>query len=192
MSEARNINLLKATGIVRRIDELGRIVIPKEIRRTLRLREGDPVEIYTGENGEIILRKYSVMSDLNEFAVQFADSLAKTAGYPTCITDRDSVVAVSGISKKDFTGKRITRQLEQAMEDRSTFIAKDKKNDYFPILEGVGGDKIMSYVVTPIISHGDPVGSVIMFSPDNKNTLGDTEAKLTQSAAAVIGRQLEQ
>ena len=192
MSETKNINLLKATGIVRRIDELGRIVIPKEIRRTLRLREGDPVEIYTGENGEIILRKYSVMSDLNEFAVQFADSLAKTAGYPTCITDRDAVVAVSGISKKDFSGKRITRELEQAMEDRSTFIAKDNRSDYFPILEDVGGDKIMSYVVTPIISHGDPVGSVIMFSPDNKKSLGDTEAKLTQSAAAVIGRQLEQ
>ena len=139
---------MKATGIVRRIDDLGRVVIPKEIRRTLRLREGDPVEIYTGENGEIILRKYSVMSDLNEFAVQFADSLAKTAGYPTCITDRDSVVAVSGISKKDFTGKRITRQLEQAMEDRSTFIAKDKKNDYFPILEGVG-NCILGYADGP-------------------------------------------
>lgn len=192
MSDVKSANLLKATGIVRRIDELGRIVIPKEIRRTLRLREGDPVEIYTGEKGEIILRKYSVMGDLNEFAVQFAESLAKTAGYPTCITDRDSVVAVSGISKKDFNGKRITKQLELAMEDRSTYIAKNIKDDYFPILEDISSDKMMSFVVTPIISHGDPVGSVIMFSPDTKGSLGDTEAKLTQSAAAVIGKQLEQ
>lgn len=183
---------MKATGIVRRIDELGRIVIPKEIRRTLRLREGDPVEIYTGENGEIVLRKHSVMGDLNEFALQFADSLAKTAGYPTCITDRDSVVAVSGVSKKDFSGKRITRQLEQAMEDRTTFMAPDRRTDFFPILEDVSGDKMMSFVGTPIISNGDPVGSVIMFSPDTGKTIGDTEAKLTQSAAAVLGKQLEQ
>lgn len=182
---------MKATGIVRRIDELGRIVIPKEIRRTLRLREGDPVEIYMGENGEIILHKYSVMSDLNEFALQFADSLYKTAGYPTCITDRDAVVAVSGIPKKEFTGKRITHQLEEAMEDRSTYISKDRKTDFFPILEDVGGDKMTSFVVTPIISHGDPVGSVIMFSPDTRKSLGETEAKLTQSAASVLGKQLE-
>ena len=132
------------------------------------------------------------MSDLNEFALQFADSLAKTAGYPTCITDRDSVVAVSGVSKKDFSGKRITRQLEQAMEDRTTFIAPDRRTDFFPILEDISGDKMMSFVGTPIISHGDPVGSVIMFSPDTRKTIGDTEAKLTQSAAAIIGKQLEQ
>ena len=182
---------MKATGIVRRIDELGRIVIPKEIRRTLRLREGDPVEIYMGENGEIILHKYSVMGDLNEFALQFADSLYKTAGYPTCITDRDAAVAVSGIPKKEFTGKRITHQLEEAMEDRATYISKDRKTDFFPILEDVGGDKMTSFVVTPIISHGDPVGSVIMFSPDTRKSLGETEAKLTQSAASVLGKQLE-
>ena len=183
---------MKATGIVRRIDELGRIVIPKEIRRTLRLREGDPVEIYTGENGEIVLRKHSVMGDLNEFALQFADSLAKAAGYPTCITDRDYVVAVSGVPKKEFSGKRITKQLEQAMEDRMTFIAPDQRTDFFPILEDVTKDKMMSFVGTPIISHGDPIGSVIMFSHDTKKSIGDTEAKLTQSAAAIIGKQLEQ
>ena len=132
------------------------------------------------------------MGDLNEFALQFADSLAKTAGYPTCITDRDFVVAISGASKKEFNGKRITRQLEQAMEDRITFIAPDQKTDFFPILEDINKDKMMSFVGTPIISHGDPVGSVIMFSPDTKKSIGETEAKLTQSAAAIIGKQLEQ
>ncbi len=182
---------MKATGIVRRIDELGRIVIPKEIRRTFRLREGDPVEIFTGENGEIILHKHSVISDLNDFALHFADSLSKTAGYPTCITDRDAVVAVSGISKKEFNGKRITKQLEEAMEDRATYISRDSRTDFFPILEDVNGDKMTSFVVTPIISHGDPIGSVIMFSPDTRKSMGDTEAKLTQSAAAIIGKQLE-
>lgn len=132
MSEARNINLLKATGIVRRIDELGRIVIPKEIRRTLRLREGDPVEIYTGENGEIILRKYSVMSDLNEFAVQFADSLAKTAGYPTCITDRDAVVAVSRHFKEGFYRKK-NHQTAGAGDGGSLHIhCKGQKKRLFP------------------------------------------------------------
>ena len=91
---------MKATGIVRRIDDLGRVVIPKEIRKTLRIREGDPLEIFTDKDGEVILKKYSPIGELSEFAVQYAETLAKTSGHVACITDKDSVIAVSGAPKR--------------------------------------------------------------------------------------------
>ena len=96
---------MKATGIVRRIDDLGRIVIPKEIRRTLRIRETDPLEIYTENTGEIVLKKYSPVGELSQFARDYAESLAATTGQIICITDREQIVAVSGTVKKDFMSK---------------------------------------------------------------------------------------
>ena len=89
---------MKATGIVRRIDDLGRVVVPKEIRRTLRIREGDPLEIFTDREGEIILKKYSPIGELGQFAGQYAESLAKTSGCLACVTDRDHVIAAAGLS----------------------------------------------------------------------------------------------
>ena len=98
---------MKATGIVRRIDDLGRVVIPKEIRKTLRIREGDPLEIFTDKDGEVILKKYSPIGELSEFAVQYAETLAKTSGHVACITDKDSVIAVSGAPKREFLDKNM-------------------------------------------------------------------------------------
>lgn len=183
---------MKATGIVRRIDDLGRVVIPKEIRRNFRIREGDPLEIYTNDEGLVILKKYSAMSELTDFANQYAESLAKTSGYITCITDRDSVIAVSGGPKKDFLDKRITPELEKVMEDRVTVMTKNKSERSIPVLEGIGQEQFTAQVITPIIAHGDPIGAVIMLTTDMQASMGDLESKLTQSAAGVIGKQLEQ
>ena len=98
---------MKATGIVRRIDDLGRIVIPKEIRRTQRIREGDPIEIFTNREGEIMLKKYSPIGDLSDFASDYAESLAQTTGGLACVTDRDVVIAAAGPKKKEYEGKTI-------------------------------------------------------------------------------------
>ena len=111
---------MKATGIVRRIDDLGRVVIPKEIRRTMRIREGDPLEIYTDRDGEVIFKKYSPIGSLSDFATQYAESLTKTCGFPVCITDKDSIIAVSGASKKEFYEKRVSADVERVMEEKSS------------------------------------------------------------------------
>ena len=111
---------MKATGIVRRIDDLGRVVVPKEIRRTLRLREGTPLEIFTDREGEIILKKYSPMMELNAFAGQYADAMAQSTGLLVCITDRDQVVAAAGGAKKDFFQKPISRALEHVIQEQRT------------------------------------------------------------------------
>ena len=103
---------MKATGIVRRIDDLGRVVIPKEIRRTLRIREGDPLEIFTASDGEVIFKKYSPMGELSEFSGQYSDILSRTADLPVIITDRDHVISVAGLPKKDYLERHISKELE--------------------------------------------------------------------------------
>ena len=107
---------MKATGVVRRIDDLGRVVIPKEIRRTLRINEGSPLEIFTDKEGEIILKKYSPIGELSEFANNYADTLSKTTGHIACITDKDTVIAVSGGLKKDLLEQDICKELEELTE----------------------------------------------------------------------------
>lgn len=125
---------MKATGIVRRIDDLGRVVIPKEIRRTMRIREGDPLEIFTNRDGEVIFKKYSPIGELGEFAGQYAEALSKTAGLPSCITDRDNVIAVSGASKREMLEKRVSSDLEKIMGDKNTFTAASS-NAEIPIID---------------------------------------------------------
>ena len=109
---------MKATGVVRRIDDLGRVVIPKEIRKTLRIKEGDPLEIFTDKEGEIILKKYSPIGELTEFATGYAETLAKTTGHIACITDKDTVIAVSGGSKKEFLEQNISVNLVPVKDDK--------------------------------------------------------------------------
>ncbi len=109
---------MKATGIVRRIDDLGRVVIPKEIRRTLRIKEGTPLEIFTDREGEIILKKYSPIGELSTFAREYAEALARTTGVLVCITDHDQVVAAAGHGSREIAGKEISRPLEKVIADR--------------------------------------------------------------------------
>ena len=109
---------MKATGIVRRIDDLGRVVIPKEIRRTMRIREGDPLEIYTTRDGEVIFKKYSLIGGLEEFAAQFCDTLSRSTDFSAAVTDRDAVIAIAGAGKKELLGKPVSPALEQVMDQR--------------------------------------------------------------------------
>ncbi len=180
---------MKATGIVRRIDDLGRVVIPKEIRRTLRIREGDPLEIYTDTNGEVIFRKYSPIGEISSFSAQYAEVLAKVSGMPTIICDRDHVIAASGVSKKEFLERRVTSVLEDLMENRKSFSSINSNTKVQPV-EGI--DRCAS-VIFPIIASGDVTGAVVMLSlEDQGRAPNETEIKLVQTAAAFLGKQIEE
>lgn len=186
-------NKLKATGIVRRIDDLGRVVIPKEIRRTLKIREGDPLEIFTDREGEVILKKYSPIGELGDFALQYAESLHKTSGHVTCISDRDTIIAVSGASKKEFIEKALSSDVEKVIEDKTTLIVEAAEEKSISILADESPDRhYSSQVVSPIISEGDPIGAVIFLSTDPNTRMGELEAKLAETAASFLGKQMEQ
>ena len=183
---------MKATGVVRRIDDLGRIVIPKEIRKTLRIKEGDPLEIFTDREGQIILKKYSPIGELSEFATEYAETLAKTTGHIACITDKDTVIAVSGGSKKDFLEQGISKDLERIMDDKEAYISKENNDVSVPITQNENADKKNNaQVVYPIISDGDVIGSVILISKDANTKMTEVEKKVVQSAASFLGTQME-
>lgn len=182
---------MKATGIVRRIDDLGRVVVPKEIRRTLRIREGDPLEIFTDREGEIILKKYSPIGELGQFAKQYAESLNQTTGYIIAITDKDQFIAVAGPTKKDLITKGISHDLEEVINDRETIIASREDKNFVRIMNDDDAE-FLYQVITPIISEGDAIGSVILLTKDAKNKFGDLESKLASTAAVFLGRQMEQ
>lgn len=181
---------MKATGIVRRIDDLGRVVIPKEIRRTLRIREGDPLEIYTDREGEVILKKYSMIGNLNAFAMEYADSLAQTTGYIVAISDRDTIIAASQGAKKELLHKSISKGLEDAINERKIILASGKDCEYCQV---AGESENFAYqMIAPVICEGDAVGAVIIMTKDDKIIFGDTEKKLAVAAAGFLGRQMEQ
>lgn len=181
---------MKATGIVRRIDDLGRVVIPKEIRRTLRIREGDPLEIFTDREGEIILKKYSPIGELGTFAKEYADSLSKSSGHITCIVDKDHIIAISGGLKKEFLDKHISVELEKAMNLRNTLHASRGESGFVSILEDEDDSLYKNQLISPIISEGDVIGAVVLLSNDKK--MGEIESKLAQTAAGFLGKQMEQ
>lgn len=181
---------MKATGIVRRIDDLGRVVIPKEIRRTLRIREGDPLEIFTDREGEIILKKYSPIGELGNFAREYADSLAQTAGHVTCIVDKDQIIAVSGGSKREFYEKQISPDMEKCISSRTMLIAEKSDKNFITIIDDESMSGYNHQLITPIIAEGDAMGAVIFLSKDKK--MGELEGKLAQTAAGFLGKQMEQ
>ena len=185
--------ILKATGVVRRIDDLGRIVIPKEIRRTLRIKEGDPLEIFTDKEGEVILKKYSPIGELSEFATGYAETLSKTTGHIACITDKDSVIAVSGGSKKEFLEQSLSPELEKIMENKEIYTSKENNELSVPITQNENNKdrRYNSQVIYPIISDGDVIGSVILLSKEQNTKMGDTELKVVQSAAGFLSSQMD-
>lgn len=182
---------MKATGIVRRIDDLGRVVVPKEIRRTLRIREGDPLEIFTDREGEIILKKYSPIGELGQFAKQYADSLSQTTGHIVAITDKDQFIAASGPTKKDLITKGISHELEEIINERESILAGKEDKNFVRIMNEDDGE-FTYQVICPIISEGDAIGSVILLTKDQKLKFGEMEMKLASTAAAFLGRQMEQ
>lgn len=182
---------MKATGIVRRIDDLGRVVVPKEIRRTLRIREGDPLEIFTDREGEIILKKYSPIGELGLFAKQYADSLAQTTGHIIAISDKDQFVAAAGSVKRELLSKPITPELEQVINDRDNIMAAKEDKNFVRIVADDDSD-FTNQVIWPIISEGDAIGAVIISTKDAKVKFGEVENKLASTAAYFLGRQMEQ
>ena len=175
---------MKATGIVRRIDDLGRVVIPKEIRRTMRIREGDPLEIYTDRDGEVIFKKYSPIVELNVFASEYAETLQKTAGMPVFICDRDAVIAVSGASKREYLDRKISKALEEILDSRSLYVRGTGK-ETISLTED--GSHYVSAAM-PIIAEGDIAGAVVtawQYDASTNDKLSDAiEAKLVQIGRA--------
>ncbi|WP_226683719.1 stage V sporulation protein T [Sutcliffiella horikoshii] len=178
---------MKATGIVRRIDDLGRVVIPKEIRRTLRIREGDPLEIFVDRDGEVILKKYSPISELSDFAKEYAEALYDSLGHPVLICDRDTFIAVAGSSKKEYLNKSISEVVEKSMEDRNSVLKTDEQQ--LAIVDG-HVEALSSYTIGPIVANGDPIGAVVIMSKDK--SLGEVEQKAVETAAGFLARQMEQ
>lgn len=190
--------LVKATGIVRRIDDLGRVVIPKEIRRTLRIREGDPLEIYVDREGEVILKKYSPVGELGDFAKEYADSLYEAIGQVILIADRDAIVAVAGASKKEYLNKPISTLVEMIMEDRRTVLVNNpaEHKQYKGAL--ISGDEdedlpvFSAEVVSPIIVEGDAIGAVLICAKQPGTEMGEMETKLAETAAGFLAKQMAQ
>ncbi len=180
---------MKATGIVRRIDDLGRVVVPKEIRRTLRIREGDPLEIFTDREGEIILKKYSPIGELSIFAKQYAESIAQITGNIVVITDKDQFIAAAGNGRKEWIGKQITKELDAAINERRSISALREDKEYINITQD--DSEIIWQVIVPIISEGDTIGSVILLSKDGKTRFSESELKIAQTAANFLGKQME-
>lgn len=187
---------MKATGIVRRIDDLGRVVIPKEIRRTLRIREGDPLEIFVDREGEVILKKYSPIGELGDFAKEYADSLFEAIGHIACIADRDNIIAVAGAAKKEFLNKPISSAVEKIIEGRKSVLINDPEQSELRSICGPdeenGQIKYASEVIAPIIAEGDPIGAVILVSREPGTKMGDMELKLAETAAGFLAKQMEQ
>ena len=183
---------MQATGIVRRIDDLGRVVIPKEIRRTMKIREGDPLEIYTDREGEVIFKKYSPIGEMQEFATDYADTLQKTSSSPIFICDRDAVVAVSGASKRDYLERKISKGLEEIVESRSLYIRGNRQEPISIINDG--GAHYVNCAM-PILSEGDIIGCVVSAwqydQPTNNKISDEIESKLIQTAGMFLGRQME-
>ena len=179
---------MKATGIVRRIDDLGRVVIPKEIRRTMRIREGDPLEIYTSRDGEVIFKKYSLLGGVEDFAGQLCETMSRSTGCICAVTDRDTVISVAGGGKRELLGKRITSELEQIMENRRIY---QYTGEGAPIPVCDGTDKLVTNVAAPILSEGDVLGCVAFVSDGDAPALGEVELKLAQTVAGFLGRHME-
>lgn len=179
---------MKATGIVRRIDDLGRVVIPKEIRRTMRIREGDPLEIYTDRDGEVIFKKYSLMGGMAECASQLCETLYKTTGFPTLITDRDTVIAVSGLPRREAMEKHISAPLESIMEGRSIYQYREG-DSRLPVMESEEGPEVST--AAPILTGGDVMGCVVFAAREGAAPDGETERKLAQTASGFLGRHME-
>ncbi|WJY26724.1 MULTISPECIES: stage V sporulation protein T [Sporosarcina] len=178
---------MKATGIVRRIDDLGRVVIPKEIRRTLRIREGDPLEIFTDRDGEVILKKYSPISELGQFAAEYAETLYQTLGTPALISDRDEIIAVAGLPKKDYLNRQVSADAEELLKQRAMVTEKMEKT-----VEWVPGqtEHVKSYCVTPIVVNGDTIGAIYLLS--KVHFVGEAEQKTAETAALFLAKQMEQ
>lgn len=179
---------MKATGIVRRIDDLGRVVIPKEIRRTMRIREGDPLEIYTSRDGEVIFKKYSLLGGVEDFAGQLCESVSKSTGAICAVTDRDNIVSVAGGGRRELLGKHISPELEEHLESRKVYQF-DPAQPPMPVSDA--SEKFQVLLAAPILSEGDLLGAVVFIGQEPIIPVTETEYKLAQTVASFMGKHME-
>ena len=179
---------MKATGIVRRIDDLGRVVIPKEIRRTMRIREGDPLEIFTNKDGEVIFKKYSILGDLEEFSSSVCETASHAMGKIVAVADRDSIIAIAGGFRRELLGRHISEDLTEIMEGRSIYRYAPENRKISAV---EGGGSLYAAVAAPILSEGDALGLVLFIAEDPANCSGETEYKLAETLAAFLGKHME-
>ena len=174
---------MKATGVVRRIDDLGRIVLPKELRRTMRIKEGESLEIYTDGTDRIILKKYSPVQNVNDFVEEFVVRVYASNKRDIIITDNEKVIAYAGNFKTDLSNKRISMRLEEKMSKRQTQVIDKAEN--FEFLENFPISK--AAIIKPINVMGDISGAVIVLS----DTITDVEKSLAEFGGMFMGRYLE-
>ena len=184
---------MRATGIVRRIDELGRVVIPKEIRRTLRIREGDPLEIFTDHDGEVVLKKYSPIGEISAIAKDYTDSLHRTLGHIALISDRDAIVASSGAGKRDYIEKAISPDVERILENRQTAVLNLSAGlRMIPITGDDRSDAYSAQIVVPILADGEIIGGLLLLSRESGTDMTEIDRKVAETTASIVGKQMEQ
>ena len=174
---------MKATGIVRRIDDLGRVVIPKEIRRTMRIREGEPLEIFTEGGGSVIFKKYSPAGEISTTASNLCESVSRTCSRPMIVCDRDSIIASSGSIKKELDGKPLSKELENAMESRQI----KQSADGMPV--SPQSPQSMAAIVAPVIAEGDLCGCIAFLK--NDTPISELDVRMAQASAMFFSRQME-
>ena len=181
---------MKATGIVRRIDELGRVVIPKEIRSTLRLKSGDPLEIFT-DRDELMLKKYSPIASLEKFSEGTAKSLSDLSGHIAVICDTDEVLHASGRGQRNFDGKSLSEKMEKILRDRKSYVANlSEGGDMVPITSGEE-DGVTAQIIVPIVCNGDCLGAVSLISTEQGEKMEAGACKLAQLSATILANQFE-
>ena len=184
---------MRATGIVRRIDELGRVVIPKEIRRTLRIREGDPLEIFTDHDGEVVLKKYSPIGEIAAIAKDYTDSLYRTLGHLACVCDRDTVVSISGTSRKELTERPLSHEVEDILQGRRlTVYNQEDGAKMIPITNDDSAAAYTAQLVMPILSEGEIIGGILLLDRNQGARISEVDQKVAEATATIIGRQMEQ
>ena len=184
---------MKATGIVRRIDELGRVVIPKEIRRTLRIREGDPLEIFTDHDGEVVLKKYSPIGEIANIAKDYTDSLYRTLGHIVCICDRDAVVSSTGGAKRELVEKPLSQEVESILQNRQMAVLNVSAGaKTIPVTNDDRADSYSAQLVMPILADGEIIGGLMLLSRENGANMSVVDQKVAEATAGIIARQMEQ
>lgn len=179
---------MKTTGIIRKIDELGRIVIPKEIRKNLNLKSSDNLELLI-ENEDIILKKYQPMSKLLVYASSYSRSLSDLTNFSVCITDTEKIIATSGCKKEKYLGEFVSNFVTQVMNER--IIWSTMENATKNVLLSGRDDEYVSEIIAPIISDAEAIGAVILFSLEKDSKITDLEFKLVQLTSKYLGTQLE-
>lgn len=183
---------MKATGVVRRVDDLGRIVIPKEIRKTLRIKEGTPLEIFTEKEGDIVLKKYSPINELSSFSQEYVECLYNVTNLVSIVTDKDCVIAVSGTSKKNLLEETISEDLEKILDKREIYLSNENKHNPVNITKRALSESLSSgiEIIVPIISNSDVVGALILID-NSKNMNTNEDIIIAKVAATFLGTQME-